>query len=286
MKRTWLRSYPQAGRVVSADELGVPVGEAEGVIDVDIVAKGDVSREERAHAAERLASLDACVPVPVLGARVMLRHERNPRLELPSRAEAELNVKGRVVCGRVAAGTIPQAIDELARNLERQLEEFGERRLQLLRTAPSRSAGEWRHGTWSAPRPPYFPRPAEERELIRRKTFALEPLEPLQAVAEMLDLDHAFYLFEDAQTGTDAVVYRRDDGRIGLIEPAGTHVSQPADGPVRETSRFRVPIALEVAISEMNALSHRFMFFTDADTGRGNIIYMRYDGHYGLIEPA
>ena len=256
------------------------------MIEFDIVAEGDISQEEKTHAAERLAPLDRCVPMPVLGARVMLRHERNPRLELPARAEAELNVKGRVVCCRVAAHTVPQAVDELARNLERQLEEFGERRLRLLRTSPRRSAGEWRHGSWSAPRPPYFPRAVGERELIRRKTFALEPLDPGQAVAEMLDLDHAFYLFRDAQTGADSVVYRRDDGRIGLIEQDGALESRPADGAVRETSRFREPIALDVAISEMNALSHRFMFFTDADTARGNVIYMRYDGHYGLIEPA
>jgi len=39
------------------------------VIEFDIVAKGAVSLEDRTHAAERLASLDKCVPVP--GERVM-----------------------------------------------------------------------------------------------------------------------------------------------------------------------------------------------------------------------
>ena len=256
------------------------------MIEFDVVAKGDVSQEEKTQAAQRLGPLDKCVPMPVQGARVMLRHERNPSLELPARAEAELNVKGRVVCGRVAAPTIPQAVDELARSLERRLEEFGERRLQRLRRPRRQPDGTWRRGTWSAPRPPYFPRPAEERELIRHKTFALEPLDPLQAVAEMLDLDHDFYLFQDARTGADSVVYRRDDGRIGLIEQAGAQASQTAEGPVRETSRFHEPITLDVAISEMNVLSHRFMFFANADSGRGNVIYMRYDGHYGLIEAA
>jgi hypothetical protein len=28
------------------------------------------------------------------------------------------------------------------------------------------------------------------------------------------------------------------------------------------------------------------MYLTDAASGRGNVIYMRYDGHYGLIKPA
>jgi len=45
------------------------------MIEFDIVAKGDISQEEKPHAAERLAPLDRCVPMPVLGARVMLRRE-------------------------------------------------------------------------------------------------------------------------------------------------------------------------------------------------------------------
>ena len=36
----------------------------------------------------------------------------------------------------------------------------------------------------------------------------------------------------------------------------------------------------------MNAVGHRFVFFGNAASGRGNVIYRRYDGHYGLIEPA
>jgi hypothetical protein len=36
----------------------------------------------------------------------------------------------------------------------------------------------------------------------------------------------------------------------------------------------------------MNMLNHRFMYFIDAASDCGNVIYMRYDGHYGLIESA
>lgn len=218
----------------------------------------------------------------------MLRCEPNPRLERPARAEAELDVNGRLVCGRVAAATMPQAIGELAERLERQLSDFSDRRARLRkRTAAQPEQGEWRHGTPVAPRPAYFPRPAGERELIRRKTFALEPLDALQAVSEMLDLDHDFYLYRDAHTDTDAVVHKREDGRIGLIDQSGADERQPTDdGLVYERSRNDEPVTLESAISEMDALSHRFMFFTDAGSGRGNVIYMRYDGNYGLIEPA
>jgi Sigma 54 modulation/S30EA ribosomal protein C terminus len=29
-----------------------------------------------------------------------------------------------------------------------------------------------------------------------------------------------------------------------------------------------------------------YRFFRDATTGRGNVVYRRYDGHFGLLAPA
>lgn len=239
-------------------------------------------------AQERLSRLDRLIRDPVLAVRVMLRSEPNRRLERPARAEAELDVNGRLVCGRVAAPTMPQAIAELDETLTRQLKDFSERRQRRQRQGAVVQDGHWRHGSWSAPRPTYLRRPAAERELLRRKTFAVQPLQPPQAVIEMLDLDHDFYLFRDALTDADAVVYRRDDGEIGLIEQphAVTPESASLNGLVHEVSRFAKPVDLDAAIAEMNVLNHRFMFFVDVVSGRGKVIYMRYDGHYGLIEPA
>ena len=80
-------------------------------------------------------------------------------------------------------------------------------------------------------------------------------------------------------------MYWRNDGLLALIEPRWP-ASADDRGPVREQSRFSSSIDLRTAVAEMNAVSHRFLFFEDATTGRGSIIYRRYDGHYGLIEPA
>lgn len=257
------------------------------MIDVAVTAKGDVDDAQKDHARERVAALERCVSDPVLGARVMLRRERNRSLERPARAEAELNVNGHMVRGRVASVTMSQAIDQLGTHLERQLHGFVDRRARLRRRAGGRSPGEWHHGAAPPPRPSFHPRPAEERSIVRRKTFALGAIDPLQAIAELLDLDHDFYLFHDAETGTDAVAHQREDGRIGLIHPPSVGPRAPlGEGPVWEQSRLSEPLTLEQAVAEMDALSHRFMFFVNAETVRGNVIYLRYDGNYGLIEPA
>ncbi|HLI31263.1 MAG TPA: ribosome-associated translation inhibitor RaiA [Solirubrobacteraceae bacterium] len=257
------------------------------VIAVDVTARGQVSDEQKDHARRRLASLDRHLREPVLSARVVLRAERNRRIALPARAEAELDVNGRLIRGQVAAETISQAIDQLSTHLERQLRSFIDRRAQLARRAPAPPPGEWFHGAWSPPRPHYSPKRLEERSIVRRKSYALTALDPLEALAQMLDLDHDFFLFHDAVADVDAVVYRREDGGAGLIEAASPDASQGrSDSLVPERSRFSGPIQIAQAVSEMNALSHRFLFFINAESGRGNVIYMRYDGDYGLIEPA
>ena len=71
-----------------------------------------------------------------------------------------------------------------------------------------------------------------------------------------------------------------------MIGPLGTGWSgSDEDGIVREDSRGPEPRTLETVIAEMNELNHRFLYFVDAASGRGRVIYLRYDGHYGLIEP-
>jgi hypothetical protein len=40
------------------------------------------------------------------------------------------------------------------------------------------------------------------------------------------------------------------------------------------------------AAARLEAAGQPFLFFVNAGTGRGNLIYHRYDGDYGLIGPA
>jgi len=39
------------------------------------------------------------------------------------------------------------------------------------------------------------------------------------AIAQMELLGHSFYLFINEETNASCVVYRRNDGNIGLLEP-------------------------------------------------------------------
>jgi len=258
-------------------------------MNVEVTSRGSVAPEMAELARKQVAELESAVQRPLMGARVVLQEEDNPRIPLSARAEAELRLAGHPIRGRVAAETMGQAVNELSERLREQLRRHADRLVTRQRVPASVGEGEWRRAAWTPPRPPRSWRAPGEREVIRRKTFALEPVSAIDAAADMSALDHDFYLFHDADTDADSVVYRRDDGRLAVIAPQGTvaaHAAEEPGGVVRETSRYSDPLALADAVSKMDELNHRFLFFTDASNGRGAVMYLRYDGHYGLIEPA
>ncbi|CAM3979276.1 ribosome hibernation-promoting factor, HPF/YfiA family [Mesobacillus zeae] len=58
----------------------------------------------------------------------------------------------------------------------------------------------------------------EELELVRTKRFDLKPMDSEEAILQMNMLGHSFYVFHNADTNHTNVVYKRKDGRYGLIE--------------------------------------------------------------------
>ncbi len=59
----------------------------------------------------------------------------------------------------------------------------------------------------------------EEIEVVRTKTVVLKPETVDEAILQMNLLGHMFYMFRNAETDDICVVYRRNDGGYGLIEP-------------------------------------------------------------------
>lgn len=60
---------------------------------------------------------------------------------------------------------------------------------------------------------------ASAPSIVKIKRFDMQPMFEEDAIAEMEELGHAFFVFLQASTEEIAVVYRRADGSYGLIEP-------------------------------------------------------------------
>jgi putative sigma-54 modulation protein len=57
-----------------------------------------------------------------------------------------------------------------------------------------------------------------EPRIVKSKTFQMKPMTPHEAALQMELLGHDFFFFMNADTERATVVYRRDDGDVGLID--------------------------------------------------------------------
>ena len=58
----------------------------------------------------------------------------------------------------------------------------------------------------------------EEYQVVRTKQFDLKPMDQEEAILQMNMLGHDFYIYTDAETDATNIVYKRKDGKYGLIE--------------------------------------------------------------------
>jgi hypothetical protein len=105
-------------------------------------------------------------------------------------------------------------------------------------------------------------------------------MSPDDAAYEMGILGHDFYLFTDRESGKEAVVYRDGDGRFAISGEAveGAETAEP----VRVVGSAPV-LSESEAVARLDLGGEPFVFYLDSQSRRGSVLYLRYDGHYGLI---
>jgi putative sigma-54 modulation protein len=55
--------------------------------------------------------------------------------------------------------------------------------------------------------------------IVKTKRFALKPMSVDEATLQLELVGHDFFVFTNAESNRTNVVYRRNDGHYGLIEP-------------------------------------------------------------------
>lgn len=64
--------------------------------------------------------------------------------------------------------------------------------------------------------------PVEEYEIARFKRFVLRPMSVEEAILQMNMVGHTFFVFQDAESSQINVVYKRNNGSYGVLEPSTT----------------------------------------------------------------
>jgi len=259
-------------------------------LDVQVRTRGPVPSFAGSYAARKIGSLAHLISRPVLSARVRLTQCENPSLVRPAIAQATIDINGRIVRAHVASTSMREAVDALEDRLRDQLDRLapdwcsGPAAVIPGQRNPGKGSGRRRS---PRRRPDVESRPVPEREIVRRKSIAMDTLTADEAAYDLELLDYDFYLFRLLSTGQDAVLYRTSplDYRLDTVHPAPTGTGGGA--PHLTCSTVAAPrLTTREAVDRLDHTGLPFVFFADDETGRGTVLYHRYDGHYGLIEPV
>jgi putative sigma-54 modulation protein len=151
---------------------------------------------------------------------VNLSVAKNPRIAASQVAEVTIYANGATIRAEEASEHLYASIDLVADKISRQLRKYKERNFtKKERTDPTENLGEEldlelldynltdnRAATLPA-------------EVVRTKYFAMSALTIEEALAQLQLVDHDFYMYRSVETGEISVVYRRNHGGFGVIQP-------------------------------------------------------------------
>jgi putative sigma-54 modulation protein len=148
---------------------------------------------------------------------------RNRRIHDNQVCEVLVHLKGHLVKAHAASTDLHAALDLVVDKVEHQAKKLKDRRVE--RWHPRRS----RLHPDALPEDLLFDPEGDEVDdgegegddpgrIVKTKLVEIKPMTPDEAALQMDLLGHDFFVFISAETTHAAVLYRRHDGRLGLIE--------------------------------------------------------------------
>ena len=158
-------------------------------------------------------------------AEVHFWEHKNPRVPDKEVCEVTIEGHGHHVRCKVQAPDGFQAVDKAYDKLERQLHKLKTKLHNRYQGAPKAHKGYGSLGAAvtipeEAPTEDETTDEATGPQIVKSKRFAMFPMSADEAVDRMELLGHGFFFFTNEETSRAAVVYRRDDGNVGLIDEA------------------------------------------------------------------
>ena len=157
-------------------------------------------------------------------------------------AEATVFTRGPVMRARESSPDMYASIDLVTEKLQRQAKKYHDKvhhkalrhtvakavpPAELPADAVANEAAALAEELLAAPQPvavaAAFGAPgdnhSDEPRVVKSKQFALKPMSVDEATLQLELIGHSFFVFTNAETNDTNVVYRRNDGHYGLIEP-------------------------------------------------------------------
>ncbi|MBW4513776.1 MAG: ribosome-associated translation inhibitor RaiA [Timaviella obliquedivisa GSE-PSE-MK23-08B] len=151
---------------------------------------------------------------------VHLSVARNPRINPQQIAEVTIYANGAVVRAEEGSDNLYASIDLVADKIARQLRKYKEKRHEQTHTSIKvvetieEEVPSLVSPSLVSDREPELPGTA-----IRTKYFSMPPMTIEEAQEQLELVGHDFYMFRNAATGEINVIYERNHGGYGVIQP-------------------------------------------------------------------
>lgn len=158
---------------------------------------------------------------------VHLSVNKNPSVKEPHKAEVTTTLKGVTIRSSETSPDMYASIDNVSDRLARKLRKYKERRLDGFHGGAKMGANLADVLNDIAEEEPDIAAPVEEEYIdpgqavvTKIKSFDLSKSISVKEAVFALDyIDHDFYVFRDDDTDEISVVYKRNAGGVGLIQP-------------------------------------------------------------------
>jgi putative sigma-54 modulation protein len=183
---------------------------------MDVLIKGknlEVDGKAQEYIRGKLGKLGRHLP-ELEEVKVEVTQEMTKAAENRYVVQVTISTHGALLRGEERSSNITAAVDSVVDVLDRQIERFKGRLYRSKRRKASREQ------VVSGPDEPEEDALEEgERAIVKVKRFPVKPMSPGEAVEHMELLSHDFFIFFNADNDQFSVLYKRDDGDYGLIEP-------------------------------------------------------------------
>ncbi len=148
---------------------------------------------------------------------VHLSVARNPRINPRQAAEVTIYANGSVIRAEESSENLYASIDLVADKIARQLRKYKERRQDKKIQAPATPEVLVTESVITdliGDRTPELP-----SEVVRTKYFSMPPMTLTEALEHLQMVGHDFYMFRNSETDEINVIYERNHGGYGVIQP-------------------------------------------------------------------
>lgn len=166
----------------------------------------------REYAEEKIGRVAKILDGEHQQAEVELWVEKNPSIENSQVVEVTVWTKGPVIRAKEAAVDMYAAIDLASEKLERQFRKYKGKIV-------NRYTGKGGHAAPTPEAPISLEAEEVGPEIVKTKIVDVKPMTAEEAILQLELLGHDFFVFTSADTAAVNVLYRRNDGDFGLIEP-------------------------------------------------------------------